>query len=87
MFKADPEKFALVVTDYTMPGMNGLVLAERLREIRPGLPIILMTGNNLSLTHEKLLRAGIAEMLLKPSTLTALGKAVQRALSFAVANA
>jgi signal transduction histidine kinase len=34
----------LIITDYAMPGMTGMVLADRIREIRPELPIILATG-------------------------------------------
>lgn len=38
------EHFDLVVTDYSMPRMNGGQLAIALREIRPDLPILLATG-------------------------------------------
>ncbi|MFC7477088.1 response regulator [Dankookia sp. GCM10030260] len=34
----------LVITDYGMPGMTGLQLAEALRRRRPGLPVLLATG-------------------------------------------
>jgi PAS domain S-box-containing protein len=34
----------LMVTDLSMPGMNGLVLIEEARKRRPGLPIVLLTG-------------------------------------------
>ena len=34
----------LVVTDYAMPAMNGVDLAKQLRLIRPGLPVLLVTG-------------------------------------------
>lgn len=34
----------LMITDYAMPGMNGLQLAEEARKLRPGLPILLATG-------------------------------------------
>jgi signal transduction histidine kinase len=34
----------LVVTDYAMPGMTGAELAKHIRQVRPGLPIILATG-------------------------------------------
>ncbi|TDH64358.1 response regulator [Dankookia rubra] len=34
----------LVITDYAMPGMTGLELAEALRRLRPGLPVLLATG-------------------------------------------
>jgi CheY-like chemotaxis protein len=33
-----------LITDYSMPGMNGIQLAEAARAIRPGLPILLATG-------------------------------------------
>jgi PAS domain S-box-containing protein len=36
---------AVVVTDYAMPGMTGAMLAERVAERRPGLPVILATGH------------------------------------------
>ena len=34
----------LLLTDYQMPGMNGVALATRVRELRPGLPILMMSG-------------------------------------------
>ena len=34
----------LVITDYAMPRMTGLQLCQRIRETRPGLPVILTTG-------------------------------------------
>jgi PAS domain S-box-containing protein len=43
LFASDPG-FDIVVTDYAMPGMNGLDLALRIRQINPKLPIILATG-------------------------------------------
>ena len=43
-FKKDPERFDLLLTDLTMPDMSGLKLAERILELRPGFPIIIMTG-------------------------------------------
>ncbi|WP_328765850.1 response regulator [Devosia aurantiaca] len=33
-----------LITDYSMPGMNGVQLAEAARALRPGLPILLATG-------------------------------------------
>jgi PAS domain S-box-containing protein len=45
-FRADPDHFDLVITDHTMPGMQGADLAEQLGAIRPEVPVILMTGLN-----------------------------------------
>jgi DNA-binding NtrC family response regulator len=81
LVRADPQRFALVLTDHTMPGMTGLALASQLLQIRPGLPIILMTGYASSLTPERVEAAGICQFLLKPTTIQSLGIAVHAALS------
>ncbi len=54
-FCAEPDSFALVITDHTMPVLQGADLAEKLGEIRPALPVILMTGLNAppDLSHSK----------------------------------
>ena len=44
-FAADPQGFALLITNYNMPGMTGLELAAACRQQRPNLPIILCTGD------------------------------------------
>ncbi len=38
-------EFDLVILDYNMPGMNGLELASKLREINPGAKYVLCTAN------------------------------------------
>lgn len=38
------EPVDLLITDYSMPGMNGLVLAQEARQRRPLLPVLLLTG-------------------------------------------
>jgi CheY-like chemotaxis protein len=45
-FRAEPKKFSLVITDHTMPGLQGAELAEKLGEIRSDIPVILVTGLN-----------------------------------------
>jgi CheY-like chemotaxis protein len=81
LVRSDPLRFALVLTDHTMPGMTGLAFANELRRIRPSLPVILMTGYSGSLLPDRIQEAGIRQLLLKPITLRALGSAVSEALS------
>jgi PAS domain S-box-containing protein len=81
MVRADPERFALVITDQTMPGMTGLSLAGQLLAIRPGLPIIMTTGYSASLTPERAQEAGIRQVLLKPTSVRSLGTSVHEAIA------
>lgn len=44
LFQAEPDKFALLVTDQTMPELTGVELIKQVRDIRPDLPVILCSG-------------------------------------------
>lgn len=81
--ESDPQAFDLVITDLSMPGMKGTDLAGYLLKLRPGLPIILITGFTAKLTHEAVREMGIRELLIKPFNLRSLGMAVHRVLSSA----
>lgn len=48
------EKIDLLITDYAMPGMNGLELARKARELRPHLPVLLATGYSELPVDEKI---------------------------------
>ena len=63
-FVQSPDRFDLVITDYTMPGMTGALLAGKIREIRPEVPIIMCTGISLDPGITKDLRLG--KILMKP---------------------
>ena len=43
-FLARPTEIDLLLTDLTMPGMNGLELADKIAAVRPDLPVIIATG-------------------------------------------
>ena len=80
IFKKGPDAFDLVITDYTMPKMNGYDLAQQMMEVRPDIPLIMNTGYNEMISQEKSLSAGIREFLLKPLDLRKLGEVVRRVL-------
>ena len=68
-FAADPRRFDAVISDQRLPGLQGIELARQLLVIRPGVPIILMSGN-LSEAEERLARAaGVRATLRKPLAL------------------
>ena len=77
---ADPMRFQLVIADLTMPGMSGMELARRVREIRYGMPFILTTGYHGTQEASELASLGIAELLTKPVNTERLAKSVRSAL-------
>jgi CheY-like chemotaxis protein len=77
----NPDDFDLLITDLTMPRMTGLELARKARELRPGLPVVLMTGNASNLTDESLKLAGVDVVLDKPFRQEDLLGAMTNALS------
>ncbi len=80
LFKANPSRFDLIITDLTMPGMSGVdVAAELLRE-RPSTRIVLATGFNASLTMDVVRALGIRELLAKPLSVTELAQTVHSVL-------
>ncbi len=80
LVRAEPLRYSLVLSDYTMPGMTGLQLAGQLLSLRPGLPIILMTGNGVALSSEMIQLSGIRQVLLKPIAIQDLAAAVYAGL-------
>jgi CheY-like chemotaxis protein len=79
-FAAEPRAIDLVVTDMTMPGMTGDVLAQRLKSLRPGLPVILCTGYSEKITAETARAQGIDEFAMKPVAMAELSRLVRRVL-------
>jgi CheY-like chemotaxis protein len=65
-FQADPDRFDLVLTDEVMPGMMGSQLAAAVHQIRPDLPIVLMTGHQAPAGPHRLTATGIHSVLRKP---------------------
>ena len=47
-FEQHRSEIALVVTDIVMPGMSGAELARRLQQMQPGLPVLFMSGTEVS---------------------------------------
>ncbi len=73
--------FDLVITDLTMPKMDGIELARELLHIRPDLKIILCTGFSEAVAAEKISDLKIREYLTKPITADNLVKTLRRVLA------
>ena len=64
--ESDPGRFALVLSDIQMPGMSGLNLTSKLRELRPELPIVLMTAFPDERVKERAATEGAVRLFIKP---------------------
>lgn len=73
-------EFDLVISDLTMPGANGIVVAEEARRIRPDIPIILTTGFAAELTETEIRKRGIQQLLLKPFTTQIIAQTLNKVL-------
>ncbi len=80
-FQQQPDKIDLVMTDLTMPGMNGIELADALHEIRPELPIILASGFGGMRTAHFAQGFGPRAVLQKPFTTEMLAHVVRQLLA------
>lgn len=79
LFRADPQRFDLIVTDQTMPGLSGDELAREMLAIRPSLPIIICSGHS-ELDEATALDLGVRRLLAKPVTNATLCAAVRDCL-------
>ena len=81
LFKANPDRFDLVITDIVMPNMTGETLAEKMMDIRSDIPVILCTGYSEKITRKQASEMGIQSFLMKPLVMRDLATTVRQALS------
>jgi diguanylate cyclase (GGDEF)-like protein len=74
------ERFDLLVTDVVMPGMDGLELLERAKELMPHLDVIVLTGLDSVDAAVRAMRGGAHHYLVKPVSPEALLLNVRRCL-------
>jgi PAS domain S-box-containing protein len=79
-FRAPSPRIDVLVTDYRMPELSGLELAQHVRAIRPDLPVILVTGHAEGLPTSSV-PPGIYAVIRKPFRISELIQCVQRCLS------
>ena len=65
-------RFSVMITDFNMPGMDGLELARKASEIAPDLRIVMVTGHPNRELSEQASDAGIVAVIAKPLQLEGL---------------
>jgi putative two-component system response regulator len=71
----------LVITDIAMPGMDGVELLNRISEMHPELPVVMITGHGGSEAARKTLQTGAVDFVTKPFSIRELPVVVERNLT------
>jgi CheY-like chemotaxis protein len=79
-FQAAPANFDLIITDHTMPDLNGADLAQALHAVRNDIPIILCSGYTDVINKSQARAAGIRRLLFKPMDLAQLSQVIHETL-------
>jgi CheY-like chemotaxis protein len=69
--------FDLVITDFNMPGMNGIDLANQIKRKSPATVIVLMTGDEKEVILSRIKGTSVDQVLFKPFTLAKMAETVQ----------
>ena len=80
-FRQAPQDFDLIITDWAMPGMSGTELVSAMKEVRPDIPMLLVSGFVGALVEETAKMMGIGEVLVKPVNPELLAQAADLVLS------
>jgi CheY-like chemotaxis protein len=86
-FRSRPQDFDLIISDKTMPHMTGFLLTEKIKKIRPDIPVILCTGYCDDIEVERAAAVGVGRLVMKPLGMQALAEAVRCVLDSAETQA
>ena len=78
--KLQAQRFDVVLTDISMPGLSGKELLSRVVQLYPGTPVIIISGVSDQEQAESLMSLGASDYLLKPFRLEVVEASVKRAL-------
>jgi signal transduction histidine kinase/CheY-like chemotaxis protein len=80
IFRDNPNTFDALIVNLTMPVMKGDILAEKISQINPDIPIVLCTGKNESINPEMIDKPFITDVMYKPISLSELSLVVRKVL-------
>jgi CheY-like chemotaxis protein len=75
------QSLILILSDINMPGMTGLEMLPRVKEIRPEVPVIMITAYGDADTRRKALESGATGLLTKPIDFSLLREEIDQRLA------
>jgi CheY-like chemotaxis protein len=79
-FTKEPDKYSLVLTDYTMPKLNGRELYRELIRVRPDIKVVLCSGFGTNISEDSAEEEGFSAFLAKPFETRVLAKTIREVL-------
>jgi CheY-like chemotaxis protein len=79
--RLEQDAFDLVITDFAMPGMQGNELANRVKQMHPKMPIVMITAYAEMLDSKKDLLGCVDCLISKPFMMEDLRNAISTAIS------
>ena len=79
--KLEAQAFDVVLTDVSMPGLSGMELLNRVLQLYPGTPVIMISGLSDQEQAQSLISMGAFDYLLKPFRLEVVEESVRRAIN------
>lgn len=76
--KKSPKYFDLIISDWEVPGLNGLDFLKEVRALEPDVPFLMVTGNSGKDHVIKAVQAGVTDFLAKPFTANGLLSKVEK---------
>ncbi len=80
VFRNNPHRFDVIITDQTMPHMTGKTLAVEVMALRNDIPIILCTGYSEMIDEDEAKKIGIREYASKPLAMNELARLIKKVL-------
>ncbi|MCP4630422.1 MAG: response regulator [bacterium] len=81
LFQQQPDSFDLVITDQSMPVMNGDMLTAKIKKIRQSIPVVLSTGHSEYASTDRQRELNVQGVILKPFAARTLKMAIRCALA------
>jgi CheY-like chemotaxis protein len=80
LVRAGPGSFDLVITDMTMPQMNGVLLSKKIKDIRSDLPVIVCTGHSPLIDEKRAGAMNIDHFAMKPIVMKDIAAIIRKVL-------
>lgn len=80
LLKLEAKDFGLILLDLRLPGMNGQEVLRRVRELRPDIPVVVITAHGTVESTVDLMKLGAVDLLQKPFSPKEIRTLVKRTL-------